>query len=104
MSSRRRRITTDQHGVLAWLALTAYVTTYDVWAARTGRETLSSAFYRAVKHPRGRWPVLAVWAYLTAHLFKLVPDRLDPLRRWVLVEANVGERLSDVGAELGGGL
>lgn len=68
-------------GTKAWLGLTGYVAGYDLWAAVRGEETLSSAFYRAFRHPVHRFPVLVMWAYLTAHLFHLMPDRWDPLRR-----------------------
>ena len=68
-------------GTKAWIGLTGYVAAYDLWAAVTGNETLSSAFYRAFRHPVRKFPVLAMWAYMTAHLFHLLPDRWDPLRR-----------------------
>ncbi len=68
-------------GTKAWIGLTGYVAAYDLWAAASGNETLSSAFYRAFRHPVRKFPLIALWIYLTAHLFHLMPDRFDPLRR-----------------------
>ena len=62
-----------------WFLLAGYVAAYDMWAIKTHRETLSSAFYRAVKHPIHRWPTTLVWTGLTAHLFNILPDKYDPL-------------------------
>ena len=73
-------------GTKAWLGLVTYIAAYDVYAAKTGRETLSSAFYAAIKHPINRWPVILIWAYITAHLFKWIPDWCDPLRRGAYVK------------------
>lgn len=73
-------------GDVAWIGLTAYVMTYDVTALATGHETLSKSFCKALDHPVRRWPTIAVWAYLTAHLFRLIPARWDPLRRWFITE------------------
>jgi hypothetical protein len=55
-----------KHG---WLGLVGYVIAVDGWLILKGRQTLSSAFYEAVRHPRRRWPVILAWAYLTLHLF-----------------------------------
>lgn len=68
-------------GSKAWIGLTAYVAGYDLWAAARGEETLSTAFYRAFRHPVKRFPLILLWAYLTAHLFHLMPERWDPLRQ-----------------------
>ena len=68
-------------GNKAWIGLVAYIAGYDLWAAVSGNETLSSAFYRASQNPVKRTLLAALWAYLTAHLFHLLPDRWDPLRR-----------------------
>ena len=59
-------------GAKAWLGLIAYVIGYDVFAAYTDRQTLSSAFWEAWRHPKAKWVVLLVWSYLTAHLFDLL--------------------------------
>lgn len=63
-----------------WVILAAWITAYDLYAIRSGRQTLSAAFYEAVKHPQRRWLVVASWAYLTAHLFHLGNPELDPSR------------------------
>ncbi len=64
-------------GTLGWLLLAGFVTAWDVFA----EETLSTAFWRAVRSPRKRWVVIAAWAYITVHLFHLIPEKVDPLRR-----------------------
>lgn len=58
-----------------WALLALGVTAWDLFAG----ETLSSGFHRA----RGQRPLLTslAWAYVTAHLFHLIPDQYDPLRR-----------------------
>ena len=38
-------------GTKAWAGLAAYVLVWDVLAIRTGRETLSQAFYSGLTHP-----------------------------------------------------
>ena len=67
-------------GDKAWLGLAAYIAAYDAWAVITRRETLSTAYYRAVLDPRRRWPTVIFWAILSAHLFRLPPERYDPFR------------------------
>jgi hypothetical protein len=69
-------------GTWAWAGLAVYVVLWDLYAVRTGRETLSSAFYKGLHHPVKRWRVVLLWTYITAHLFRWVPDRWDPLRAW----------------------
>lgn len=68
-------------GGKAWIGLTAYVVAYDAYAVASKNDTLSTAFYQSVAHPKKRWPVIVVWVYLTCHLFKIVPEKYDPLRR-----------------------
>ena len=77
MTTERRTLA---WGTRLWIGLAAYVVAVDLHAAATGRETLSSAWWRAVQHPRRRWPVVAVWTYLSLHLHHAIPARLDPLR------------------------
>lgn len=60
-----------------WLGLATYVTLWDLFA----KETLSLGFSDAVRHPKRRWQVILAWVYITAHLFVLIPRRVDPLRR-----------------------
>lgn len=70
-------------GGMAWAALAASVVSYDIWAVRTGHETLSTAFGRAVLCPRKRWPTIVVWFFLTAHLFgPMAPPWLQWLRHF----------------------
>lgn len=67
-------------GDRAWLGLLGYVVAYDMWALRTGRETLSASYYNALTSSMRRYPTVVVWVYLTAHLFRLLPQRWDILR------------------------
>lgn len=69
------------HGTKLWVGLVFYVVAVDSHAAISGRETLSSAWWGACKHPKHRWYVIPVWLYLSAHLHKLIPSEWDPLRR-----------------------
>jgi len=69
------------HGAKAWLGLMGYVAMYDGYAVLAQKDTMSQAFLGAVKHPYKRWPVIAAWIYITCHLFKFIPERVDPLRR-----------------------
>ncbi len=66
-------------GDRAWLGLAAYVVGYDLFAIRTGRDTLSQSFARALTDDR-RWPTLVAWGYLCAHLIRILPRPLDPMR------------------------
>lgn len=75
--------------IIGWSAIAAWVAVYDPWAIRNGHRTLSEAFGDALRHPIKKWPVLAIWGYLTLHLFGILlpkPIRtaltpLDPLAR-----------------------
>lgn len=68
-------------GDKAWILLACYVVTWDMVALLGDKETLSSSFARALDSPVRRWPTIAAWGYLTAHLFKAIPEKYDPLRR-----------------------
>lgn len=68
-------------GDLAWAGLAGYVVAYDVWAIRTGNETLSSSYFRALQHPIRRWPTVLFAIFIILHLYKVLPPRYDPLRR-----------------------
>lgn len=50
----------------AWATLGSGIAAYDVWACRSGNETLSSGYARALQHHP--LIVLAVTAYLVGHL------------------------------------
>jgi len=66
--------------VIGWLTVAAVVTTYDLWAIRTGRNTMSACYCRA--DPAQRALVLAGTGYLIAHLNGWMPKRYDLLRRF----------------------
>lgn len=67
-------------GDRAWVGLAVYVAVYDWLAWRRGWDTLSESYARSLTDRRK--PVtLAVWAYLSAHLTRALPERFDPLRR-----------------------
>jgi len=76
------RLADMTEGDRAWVGLLIYVAAYDTCAIIQGRETLSSSFARALQHPVRRWPTMVAWAYLTGHLFEILPREIDPLRRW----------------------
>lgn len=61
-------------GDKAWLVLLVYIAGYDLWAMKTGSETLSQSYSRALRDHR-RWPTLVLWSYLTAHLTSSIPER-----------------------------
>lgn len=65
-------------GHWAWVGLVLGVIGYDVWAIRTGHNTMSRAFW-LMSRSRYGLIVIAIWAWLTAHLFGLFPDGWDPL-------------------------
>ena len=67
-------------GPLAWGGIALYVLVYDVLAMLTGLSTLSSTFHRGSRHKNGRWAVLGFWLYLTLHLFRLMPAKVDLFR------------------------
>ncbi len=67
---------------LGWVAIAAFVATYDYWAIRNKRETLSRAYWRAVRNPWSRLPAVLVVTGLYKHLlFPNVLPQLDPLNR-----------------------
>lgn len=69
----------NHQGSLAWVGLSSYVVLYDIWAMFSGKETLSSAFERAIQAPKKRWLVTASWLLTTKHLFfKDIVPWLDP--------------------------
>lgn len=68
-------------GSLGWVGLVGYVVLFDVLAVVLGGQTLSSAFYQASTTVRRRVWLFGVWAYLTAHLFRWLPKRVDVFRR-----------------------
>lgn len=75
-----RRDRPNRHGERAWVALIAGVVAYDAYAFRYRHSTMSTAFYELSKNWRGRLLLSVVWGFLTAHLFRVIPEKLDPLR------------------------
>ena len=69
VSARRGQ---DSAGTYGWLGLAAYITLWD-WLAP---ETLSRAWWKAVEHPRNRWLIVALWGWITAHLFLKRPAKV----------------------------
>lgn len=61
-------------GGAGWLVIAALVVAWDI----TAPETLSAAFRRARSGPIGSTVVVVGWAYLTGHLFHVIPERADP--------------------------
>lgn len=60
-----------------WLGIALFVAVYDAWAGATGNPTLSREFR---DNSRSRPAVVgACTAFMVAHLYGLVPRRVDPL-------------------------
>lgn len=62
-------------GTAGWALLGTGILAWDLVAP----ETLSDAFGRAGATRSGLVVTIVGWAVLTAHLFDLLPSRLDPL-------------------------
>lgn len=58
-----------------WVLIAAGVTAWDALAP----ETMSHAFQRGSGRPTSLTAQALVWAYLTAHLFGVIPAEWDPL-------------------------
>lgn len=70
----------EKHANLGWVTIAAFVAAYDYWAIKTHNETLSRAYWRAVKNPWSRWPTVVVTTGLFKHLlFPSFLPQLDPL-------------------------
>lgn len=82
------------NGAWGWTLLAGYIGIYDTWALTTGRETLSSAFGRTMRHPAKRWPTLVVYIVITLHLFDRLPTWLDPLHQYGRMFGAVAERVA----------
>jgi hypothetical protein len=63
-------------GGAGWLVVGTLVVAWDL----TAPETLSAAFSRARSDPVGSAVIVVVWAFLTGHLFEIIPGRADPFR------------------------
>jgi hypothetical protein len=68
-------------GHVGWVALAGVVAAWDIWAALTGRETLSGAYRRSLGSPVGRVATTLGTTYLVLHLqgWPRPLSRLDPL-------------------------
>lgn len=65
-----------------WVALFAYVAAYDIYAIYKGHETLSSACWRFLTHPKGKWPTTLTATLLYKHLmFPNFLPQVDPLNQ-----------------------
>lgn len=68
---------------VGWVGIVIYVLAWDL-APRT--ETLSHGFANGdtiedrKHHPHGHPFALAIWALITLHLVRALPDRYDPIR------------------------
>lgn len=69
-------------GAIAWGGIVVYVILYDLFALRTKKSTLSSAFYSFSSSKVGRPSLILFWFYLTSHLFRWIPKKYDIFRRF----------------------
>lgn len=58
-----------------WAAVLVGIAAFDALAP----ETMSHAWHRGRQHPVTFAAQATAWAYLTAHLFRLIPEKFDPL-------------------------
>lgn len=63
-------------GLEKWASLLAAIIILEILPG----PTLSAAHSMAIQHPRNRVPLLVLHGYIVAHLWRLIPERLDPLR------------------------
>ena len=63
-----------------WAGIGLYVLVFDRVASRTRTDTLTAGFDKALD-AKARWLVAAAWTILTAHLYRLIPKRIDPFHR-----------------------
>jgi hypothetical protein len=68
-------------GHAGWVIIAVGVLAWDFLAP----ETLTDAFRQARKHPVGAAAVAVTWGVLTAHLFELIPSKVDPIHRSTMV-------------------
>lgn len=59
----------DRSGAFGWLGIFGFVVSYDIWAILSGKQTLSSACWRASTDPMAKAVIFSVWAGVTYHLF-----------------------------------
>lgn len=70
-----RRDSFPAPGVYGWLAVAGVVVSYDTWAIRAGRPTMSRTLGHYLKHPIIGPMLAGVWMGLTYHL--LTEERLS---------------------------
>ncbi len=76
-------------GIAAWIGLAAYIVAYDYYACKHEKETMSTAFGRALDHKLARWPTLLVLVIVVKHL--TAPDvlsNIDPINKIAKVWRN----------------
>jgi hypothetical protein len=68
-------------GHVGWAAIAGLVAAWDIWAALTGKETLSGAYRRSLSSPVGRVATTIGTTYLVLHLqgWPRPLSRVDPL-------------------------
>jgi len=64
-------------GNLAWAGLALGVAAWDVWAMRTGHETMTAACHRHMENPMKRAVILGAIGLTALHLAKAIPRELD---------------------------
>lgn len=84
-------------GHLGWFALSAFVIGWD-WKAE---ETLSRAFARGLDNDRARPWVVGAWAVTTAHLFRALPETIDPFLIPTRIARHYAERASAASPDSG---
>lgn len=73
---------------VAWFGLVIYVSIIDIFLLKKKQVvgqpycSMSEAFGDALRHPRKRWPIIAIWGVLTVHLFGvLIPSKFDFIKK-----------------------
>lgn len=69
MKVLRNVIRKQNSGVAAWAIILVGAGIYDIHAARTEYQTLSSAIWQVNRNPWGRFVMFGLWAGLSYHLF-----------------------------------
>jgi hypothetical protein len=66
-----------REGKAGWVYVTVGIAVWDTLAEED--EQLTGAFRRSLKSPSGAIFTCATWGILTAHLFGLLPEEIDPI-------------------------
>ena len=67
--------TMQDEGRFGWLGMTIWIILWDIWAWRTGHQTMTVAFKKLTHTPIGRIVLTVIWGALTLHLFT---EKADP--------------------------